>query len=217
MTQSGAAIPSTAVQACTRVCVWMGFWSELVLNLKRKNTRFSKMNTEDGKAHASAQKRELLPNQEELSETGDEQPLKVRKLSSSARLPVRASEGAAGYDLFSAEECVIQPRTRKVMKTDISIAVPAKHYGRVAPRSGLSFKYGIDIAAGVIDSDYRGPLGIVMVNNGTTAFEIQAGDRVAQLLLERVSCPVVEEVDELDGTARGAAGFGSTGKAALKS
>ena len=203
------------VSVCFSVFLWMGFWSDLVLNLKRKNTRFSKMNAEGDKAHASG-KRELLPNQEELSEAGEEQPLKVRKLSSSARLPVRASNGAAGYDLFSAEECTIQPRTRKVVKTDISIAVPAKHYGRVAPRSGLSFKYGIDIAAGVIDSDYRGPLGIVMVNNGTAAFEIQAGDRVAQLLLERVSCPAVEEVDELDDTARGAAGFGSTGKGALK-
>jgi dUTP pyrophosphatase len=144
-----------------------------------------------------------------------EVPLKVKKLSPNATLPVRASIGAAGYDLFSAEDCTIEPRTRKVVKTDLSMAIPARHYGRVAPRSGLSFKFGIDIAAGVIDSDYRGPLGIVMVNNGTNAFEVKAGDRVAQLLLERVSTPEVEEVEELDDTVRGTSGFGSTGTAAL--
>lgn len=129
---------------------------------------------------------------------------------------MRASAGAAGYDLFSSEDCVIEPRTRKVVKTDISLAIPARHYGRVAPRSGMSFKFGTDIAAGVIDSDYRGPLGILMVNNGAAALTIKCGDRVAQLLLERVSTPAVEEVEELDDTARGTSGFGSTGTSALQ-
>lgn len=129
--------------------------------------------------------------------------LKVKRLSSNAKLPVRASSGAAGYDLFAAEDCCIDPHTRRVVKTDLSIAVPVSHYGRVAPRSGLSFKYGIDIAAGVIDSDYRGPVGIVMVNNGKTTFDIKTGDRVAQLLLECISTLHVQEVDELDDTERG--------------
>lgn len=137
--------------------------------------------------------------------------LKVKRLSPHAKLPVRASSGAAGYDLFASEDCCIDPHTRRVVKTDLSIAVPLEHYGRVAPRSGLSFKYGIDIAAGVIDSDYRGPVGIVMVNNGANAFNVKTGDRVAQLLLERISTLHVQEVDELDDTERGAYGFGSTG------
>ena len=141
--------------------------------------------------------------------------LRVKRLSTAAQLPVRASDGAAGYDLFAAEESVIPAGHRKVVKTDISIAVPPGHYGRIAPRSGLSYKFGIDIGAGVIDSDYRGPVGIVMVNNGVEAFKISPGDRVAQLLLERVSVPTVEDVEELDDTARGAKGFGSTGTAVL--
>ena len=79
-------------------------------------------------------------------------PLKVKKLSAAATLPQRASIGAAGYDLCSAEDATIPAGFRKVVKTDLSVAIPPRHYGRVAPRSGLSFKYGIDIAAGVIDS-----------------------------------------------------------------
>lgn len=82
----------------------------------------------------------------------DECPsLKVKKLSSSALLPQRASPGAAGYDLFSSEAATIPAGCRKIIRTDISIAIPPRHYGRVAPRSGLSFKFGIDIGAGVID------------------------------------------------------------------
>lgn len=141
--------------------------------------------------------------------------LKVKRLSENAVLPVRASAGAAGYDLFAAEDQIINPASRRVIKTDISIAVPPMHYGRIAPRSGLSFKNGIDIGAGVIDEDYTGPVGVLMVNNGTVQFEVKKGNRIAQLLLERVSQPEVEEVEELPRTARGAKGFGSTGTGAL--
>lgn len=197
----------------------MGVWSEILKSLRPKaRPRFKSMNINQERASTPRDADETTyvlkrppPSEPEEAEA----PLKVKKLSSNATLPVRASPGAAGYDLFSAEDCVIEPRTRKVVKTDLSMAIPARHYGRVAPRSGLSFKFGIDIAAGVIDSDYRGPLGIVMVNNGVSAFEVKAGDRVAQLLLERVSTPEVEEVEELDDTVRGTSGFGSTGTAAL--
>lgn len=197
----------------------MGFWVNLVRSMQPKpRARFKSMNVGPQRASAEPEADETTyvlkrPPPSEAEEV--EVPLKVKKLSPNATLPVRASIGAAGYDLFSAEDCTIEPRTRKVVKTDLSMAIPARHYGRVAPRSGLSFKFGIDIAAGVIDSDYRGPLGIVMVNNGTNAFEVKAGDRVAQLLLERVSTPEVEEVEELDDTVRGTSGFGSTGTAAL--
>ena len=98
-----------------------------------------------------------------------------------------------------------------MVRTDLSIAVPANHYGRIAPRSGLAFKKGIDIGAGVIDPDYTGPIGLVLCNNGTSEFMIKQGDRVAQLLIERVAVPEIMEVQELDKTTRGAGGFGSTG------
>lgn len=142
---------------------------------------------------------------------GDCPPLKVKKLNPEAIPPARASEGAAGYDLCAAEDTTIVPGTRKVVKTGLAVQVPPLHYGRVAPRSGLAFKFGIDIGAGVIDSDYRGPLGIVMVNNGVADFEVKKGQRIAQFLIERVDVPEVQVVDELDDSVRGAKGFGSTG------
>ena len=143
-------------------------------------------------------------------------PLKVKKLSKDATLPARATDGAAGYDLFSAEDCTIHAGMRRIVKTDLSVAVPKNHYGRIAPRSGLSWKKSIDIGAGVIDFDYRGPVGMLLVNNSTDHFEVKKGDRVAQLLLERVSVPDVLEVEDLDATERGVKGFGSTGKAAIE-
>ena len=138
-------------------------------------------------------------------------PLKVKKLSDAATAPKRATPGAAGYDLCSAEGVVVPAGMRKMVRTDLSMAIPANHYGRIAPRSGLATKKGIDIGAGVIDEDYRGPVGLCIVNNGTDDFEIKVGERVAQLLLERIDTPEVEVVDELDDTERGGKGFGSTG------
>ena len=82
----------------------------------------------------------------------------------------------------------------------------------MAPRSGLAVKHGIDVGAGVVDYDYRGPLGVVLFNFGQEPFEVKAGDRIAQLVLERIVTPAVEEVEELDSTERGAGGFGSTGQ-----
>lgn len=139
--------------------------------------------------------------------------LLVKRLSDKARLPQRCSPMAAGYDLCSAVECTIPAQGgRAVVATDLSLAIPSGHYGRVAPRSGLTVKQGIDVGAGVIDSDYRGPLGVVLFNHGAEPFVIREGDRIAQLILERISCPPVCEVTDLDSTERGAGGFGSTGK-----
>lgn len=143
-------------------------------------------------------------------------PLKVKKLSANATLPARATAGSAGYDLFSAEDCTIHAGMRKIVKTDLSIAIPPHHYGRIAPRSGLSWKKHVDIGAGVIDFDYRGAVGMLLVNNSTDDFDVKKGDRVAQLLLERVSVPEVVEVEDLDDTLRGQKGFGSTGTSAMQ-
>jgi dUTP pyrophosphatase len=145
----------------------------------------------------------------EMSETL--QPLKVKKLSSNAQLPVRASEKAAGYDLFSAYQVEIPKRGKALVGTDIAIAIPPGHYGRIAPRSSLASKFGLDVGAGVIDEDYRGHVMVLLFNHSDKDYIVQKGERIAQLLLERISHPPVEEVEELDITQRGSGGFGSTG------
>ena len=96
------------------------------------------------------------------------------------------------------------------MPTDISIAIPTGMYGRVAPRSGLAVKHFLDVGAGVIDCDYRGPVGVVMFNFSDKDFQVTAGDRVAQLIIEKIAMLPVEEVYNLDDTERGHGGFGST-------
>lgn len=137
--------------------------------------------------------------------------LKVKKLSVDAIVPSRATEYSAGYDLFTPDTVTIPPVSRTVVKTDISIVIPAGHYGRVAPRSSLACK-GIDVAAGVIDEDYRGNVGVVLVNTSNKSVIFNKGDRIAQLILEKISTPEVVLVDELDETVRGQGGWGSTGK-----
>jgi dUTP pyrophosphatase len=141
--------------------------------------------------------------------------LRVKKLSPHAILPSRGSALAAGYDLSSAYECVVPARGKALVKTDLSIAIPVGTYARVAPRSGLAWKHSIDVGAGVIDADYHGPVGVILFNHSDTDFTIQAGDRIAQLILQLIITPQVLEVDDLDTTTRGEGGFGSTGIVAL--
>ncbi|KAM0915246.1 hypothetical protein ACQ4PT_010978 [Festuca glaucescens] len=137
--------------------------------------------------------------------------LKVKRLSPNAILPSRASAHAAGYDLSSAVEAVIPARGRALVATDLSVAVPEGTYARIAPRSGLAWKRGIDVGAGVVDADYRGPVGVLLFNHSDADFAVRPGDRVAQMVVERVAAPEVAEVDDLDATVRGDCGFGSTG------
>lgn len=139
--------------------------------------------------------------------------LRVKKLSESAVLPVRGSTGAAGYDLTSTESHVILPGHRAVVGTGLAIEVPPGTYGRVAPRSGLAVKSGIQVGAGVVDSDYRGEVKVVLFNqDNSKTYTVKPGYRIAQLVLEKIECPEVEEIkDELDSTERGHGGFGSTG------
>ena len=145
-----------------------------------------------------------------------EQPnnrLLVKLLSPHARMPTRGSESAAGYDLYCAEDksVIIQPGNRKLVDTGIVIAMdhPATLYARIAPRSGLSVK-GLDIGAGVVDADYRGSVKILLINNSSTPFQINPGDRMAQLILERIENTECVLVDSLPVTTRGNQGFGST-------
>ncbi|KAH9951824.1 dUTP pyrophosphatase [Amylocystis lapponica] len=137
--------------------------------------------------------------------------LRIKRLSNKARLPSRGSPLAAGYDLYSAEKKLIPARGKALVDTQLSIAVPAGTYGRVAPRSGLASKFMIDTGAGVIDADYRGVVYILLFNLSDKDFQVEEGDRVAQLIIERIYTPEVTEVDDLDETLRGVGGFGSTG------
>lgn len=112
---------------------------------------------------------------------------------------------------ISAVDTVVPAKGRAIVPTDLSIAIPQGTYGRVAPRSGLAVKHFIDVGAGVVDADYRGPLGVVLFNFGEQDFVVKRGDRIAQLVLERIMMSDIVEVDDLDGTLRGSGGFGSTG------
>jgi len=139
--------------------------------------------------------------------------LKVKKLSPDAKLPTRGSEGAAGYDLQSIESCVILPGNRAVVSTGLSLELPPGVYGRIAPRSGLAVKHGIQVGAGVVDADYRGEVKVVLFNHDKEAsYMIKPGYRIAQLILERCETPEVEEIFETSNTSRDQGGFGSTGQ-----
>lgn len=137
--------------------------------------------------------------------------LLVKRLSNDATLPTRATAGSVGYDLYASQSTFVGPRGRAVIPTGLIICVPPRHYGRVAPRSGLAVKDGIDVGAGVIDPDYRGAVGVVLFNHSDIEFYVKKGDRIAQLILEKVSTPDVIEIKDLDQTERGAGGFGSSG------
>lgn len=139
--------------------------------------------------------------------------LKVIKLVPHATTPTRATSGSAGYDLYSAEGYVILPQHRVVVSTGIQVALPDGLYGRVAPRSGLAVKHGLDVGAGVVDPDYQGELKVVLFNHDPKqTFIIRPGYRIAQLILERFDIAPIEEIEEFSFvTDRGTNGFGSSG------
>ena len=137
--------------------------------------------------------------------------LKFAKLSENAFTPIRGSKLAAGYDLCSAYDYTVTSKGKQLCKTDIQIACPDGCYARVAPRSGLTHKHFIDVGAGVIDQDYRGNVGVILFNFSNSDFEVKRGDRIAQLILERIYLPDLEELSSLTETDRGTGGFGSTG------
>ncbi|KAF8600841.1 dUTP diphosphatase [Ceratobasidium sp. AG-I] len=137
--------------------------------------------------------------------------LLIKRLSEKARLPTRGSALAAGYDLYSAERQVVPAHKKAMIDTQLSLAVPIGTYGRVAPRSGLASKFMISTGAGVVDADYRGTLFVLLFNHSDKDFIVEEGERIAQLILEKIVTPEVMEVESLDDTLRGAAGFGSTG------
>ena len=139
--------------------------------------------------------------------------INVKKLSENATIPTQGTSFAAGYDLYAAEDAVVACGTRKLIKTNISMEITPGYYGRIAPRSGLAYKNGIDVLAGVIDSDYRGDIGVILYNTDKNIdFSVKKGDRIAQIIFEACYTITLNNVDNLDNTLRQAGGFGSTGK-----
>ncbi|GIX19396.1 dUTP diphosphatase [Erythrobacter cryptus] len=142
-------------------------------------------------------------------------PVKVKRLphGEGLPLPAYATPGAAGMDVVSAEDVTLAPGARHAVATGLALAIPQGYEIQVRPRSGLALKHGITVpnTPGTIDSDYRGELKVILINHGPDPFVIARGDRIAQLVLAPVVQAVWDEVEELDATARGAGGFGSTG------
>lgn len=134
----------------------------------------------------------------------------VKKLSSTAILPERKTEQAAGYDVAADESIVIPANSRKLVSTGLSFTVPVGTYGQLAPRSGLSCK-NIDIGAGIIDRDYTGHVKVLLINHNNNEFCVNSGERIAQLIIKQISTPDVIEVQDLETSKRGEGGFGSTG------
>lgn len=149
--------------------------------------------------------------------SGPEATLRVRRLHPDAIEPRYASIGAAGLDLFARldQPLRLEPGGRALIPTGLAIALPAGHEGQIRPRSGLALRHGIGLVntPGTIDEDYRGEVGVLLINHGDEPFVIEAGARIAQLVvapIRRVRVQLVEEA-ELGSTERGSGGFGSTG------
>ncbi|MDX1479897.1 MAG: dUTP diphosphatase [Saprospiraceae bacterium] len=136
--------------------------------------------------------------------------VKFKLTNTSAKLPRRATAGAAGFDLCSTERIDVPPGCQVTIDTGVAMAIPPGWFGRIMPRSGWAVRHGVNVHAGLIDSDYRGSVKVCLINHGNRPLEIHDGDRIAQI----VFCPFLSdavEVAELDDTERGDSGFGSTG------
>jgi dUTP pyrophosphatase len=146
--------------------------------------------------------------------------MKVTRLSPQAKLPFRASEHAAGYDLFASESAVIPASHanggavdigRALVGTGIALSLPPGHVGRIGSRSGLSVTRNIEVGAGWIDSDYRGEIKVELKNFSSQEFVVEPGARIAQLMILPIATPELEPADDLPPSTRGTGGFGSTG------
>lgn len=144
--------------------------------------------------------------------------IKIKKLTENAKTPQKAHDSDAGYDLFSVEEKIIPAHSREAIHTGISIELPNLNeenreiYVRIAPRSGLSVKSGIDVFAGVVDRGYTGELIICLYNSSKEDFKINIGDKIAQMIPTIIYNSKLEEVTDINESTRGDKGFGSSGK-----
>ena len=142
-------------------------------------------------------------------------PISIKRLPNGGGLPLPAyaSDGAAGMDIVAAESLTLRPGARAAIATGLAFAIPVGWEIQVRPRSGLALKNGITClnTPGTIDSDYRGEVKVILANLSDEYFEVKRGDRIAQIVPAQVQRAVLVEVEDLDGTARGTGGFGSTG------
>ncbi|XP_030764918.1 probable deoxyuridine 5'-triphosphate nucleotidohydrolase [Sitophilus oryzae] len=183
-------LPANSISTASTLVTFVAFLSRYSSKTDYPNTRyFSKMPAADSSS--------LL--------------LKFTKVNPDAFPPTKGSVKAAGYDLKSAEDVTVPSRGKALVDTGIKIELPHGCYGRIAPRSGLAVKNFIDVGAGVVDEDYRGVLKVVLFNHSDADFEVKRGDRIAQLICEKIYYPDLIEVEELSDTTRGEGGFGSTG------
>ena len=134
------------------------------------------------------------------------------KKSSRATTPERGTECSAAFDLFSAEKLDIQPKERRLVSTDIALRLPKNCYGRIASKCSLALLYGVEVGAGVIDPDFTGTVKVLLYNHGAINFPVEKGMKIAQLICEKISLPILCQASGLKETGRGAGGFGSTGK-----
>jgi dUTP diphosphatase len=137
--------------------------------------------------------------------------LSFKKLDPRAILPARGSALAAGLDLCAIEDLTIGPKQRTLAHTGLAVVIPEGYYGRLAPRSGLATRNGMDVLAGVIDADYRGEIGCLLYNSGDETIHLPAQSKICQLIIEKIITPTAVWADEISETDRGSGGFGSTG------
>lgn len=139
--------------------------------------------------------------------------LKIKKIHTEAILPKQARPGDAGMDLYAIEEKALNPGEFALIKTGIQLELPEGTEAQVRPRSGLALKHGITVlnSPGTIDAGYRGEIGVVLINHGNEAFQVEKHMRIAQLVIQYVPTVEIEEVDELSNSERGERGFGSSG------
>ena len=138
--------------------------------------------------------------------------VKIKRISPDAQIPSYAKEGDAGFDLNSVEDYVIKPFEKVIVKTGLQMEIPKGYVGLIWDRSGLATKNSLHRLAGVVDSSYRGEVGVVLFNLKNIEYKVNKGDRIAQMLIQSVERVEFEEVSELEETVRGECGFGHTGK-----
>jgi len=137
--------------------------------------------------------------------------MQIKKLHPAAKLPTYARPGDAGMDLYASEPASLEPGQRVLVGTGLAMAVPDGQVGLIWDKSGVATKTGITTLAGVVDAGYRGEVKVLLFNTSNTPRSFAAGDKIAQMVIQPVVKPALEEVTELDQTARGEGGFGSTG------
>ena len=137
--------------------------------------------------------------------------LKIKKLNPEAKIPRCTINGDAGLELYSVVDMVLEVNQRKTCQTGIAMAIPTGYVGLIWDKSGIAAQGGIKTMGGVIDSNYRGEIGVILKNLSDNKYKISKGDKIAQMLIQKVASPEIEEVDDLEDTNRGDRGFGSTG------